>query len=196
MNTRALRAGLAAGLLAFVLLFFVPILPFTQVVKPFCGPPGPGGFTSCGPVPDGGSSSGYQSIGHLTIGWGAIYSGWLGGYVPPSITYDLGDGIQTLTGFEVLLAVVLPVAIACAWLFSPELVGFSRASRIVFFGFGAALFLLSDLLLISMGMSGGFPRIGVLFTVFFCSSGVLMMLHAMHVWPLGVWEREDHHALG
>ena len=191
MNSRALRFGVVIVLSAFVFVFFVPILPFTQVVTPTCSAPGPGGISFCSAMPWGGSYSGYQAIGFLLTGWGATYSGWLGGYVPPPISFDFGSGYSTLTAEGVVFSVLLPIAVVSIWLLSPELVKSSRVTRAGLGVFGLFLFALADLMMVSMVQQARFPWFYDLLGTFFGASGVLMVLYAMHVWPLGLWERED-----
>jgi hypothetical protein len=100
-------------------------------------------------MPSGGTYSGYNSIGYLLTGWGAGYSGWQGGYLPPAITYEMGGQLTTMTAFGALIGVILPIAIACVGLFAPEIVKLSRSSRASFSVFGAFVFVLWSLVIAS-----------------------------------------------
>ena len=191
MRSGNVRLGLVVFLVGFLFVFFLPLLPFTHVVTPACSPPGQGGMSWCTDMPFGGSYSGYQSIGHFLAGWGATYADWLGGYVPPAISYDLGGGYSTLTALSVTFSVMLPIAIACVWLLAPEIVKTSKILRMGFGVFGAALFALADLMLISMVQQASFPWLIGLTGAFFGASGVLMVMYSMHTWPLGMWEHKD-----
>jgi len=187
MGSRTIRLGVFLGLVGFLLVFFLPVLPYTQ-------PPGrPCAGICIGVFP---VIPGYQSLGFYTTGWGAISGSWLAGYQPPAVTYDSGDGFSTLTASGVFLAVVLPTVVASIWLLGPELVRFSKISRIGFGVFGAAIFGLADLMLISMVQQASFPWLFVLVGTLFGTSGVLMSMYAMHAWPIGVWERGDSPGVG
>jgi hypothetical protein len=139
---RRLRIGIAVSLVGFLALFFLPLIPFTRMIHASC-------VFSCAPIPSGGAYSGYDSIGYLMTGWGAIYSGWMGGYIPPVVSYDLSGELTTLTGFGALLAIVYPIAVGCVGMFGPEIVKWSRLSRVVFAGLGAFVFGFSSLILVS-----------------------------------------------
>ena len=176
MRTRTIRLG---ALLGILLVFFLPILPL-QPPATICP------FTYCiGILP---SFQGYQSLGFFLIGLGAVY----GGYTPQALSYGFeSEWVSTPSIVGVLLWDFLPIAVACIWLLAPEVVRFSKVSRSGFGGFGAALFLLADLMLISMLQQDAFVLPFALTGVFFGASGILMVMFAMHTWPLGLWERED-----
>jgi len=181
MGRRTVRLGVFLGLVGFLLVFFLPVLTYTL-------PPSPCAGICIGIFP---GFSGYQSLGFYITGWGAISGGWLEGYQPPAITYDFGGGPSTLTALGAFFTVVLPTVVACVWLLAPELVKFSKISRIGFGVFGAAIFVLADLMLISMVQQAAFPWDIVLVGTFYGASGILMVMHAMHTWPMAMWERGD-----
>jgi len=182
MGSRTIRLGVSLGLAGFLLVFFLPVLPYTQLSGPPCAAICVGVFPGF---------TGYQSLGFYATGWGAISGGWFAGYQPPAVTYDFGGSPSTLTAFGVFLAMVLPTVVACVWLLAPELVRFSKVSRIGFGVFGAAIFGLADLMLISMVQQAVFPWLFVFVGTLFGTSGVLMLMYAMHAWPIGMWERID-----
>ena len=178
MRSRTVRLG---ALLGILLVFFLPILPYSQPV-PTC-------LTICELPP---ALQGYQSLGFFLTGLGAVY--W--GYAPQAMSYGFAsDWVSAPSTAGVLLWDVLPIAVACVWLLAPEVVRFSRVSRAGFGTFGAALFMLADLMLISMLQQAAFVLPFALIGVFFGASGILMVMFAMHTWPLGMWEREDSPAL-
>jgi hypothetical protein len=137
----SLRMGLVLGMVGFLLLFLLPLVPFTKTVQVSC-------VFSCPAVPLGDSYSGYNSIGYLLTGWGASYSGWLGGYAPPAISLVSSQGPITLTAFGALIAVVFPIAVVSVGLLAPQIVGRSRAARAGFVAFSAfiSFFSLAELL--------------------------------------------------
>ncbi len=191
MRSRLLRVGAVTSLLAFVLVFFIPALPFTQVViTPTCPAPG-SGFSSCPAIPSGGKYSGYQSIGLALANWGAASSDWLGGYVPPLMSFGTGSGFTVLTAMGVIPFALLPIAAACLWLLRPELDRFARASRAAFGGFGLFLFIGANSILISMLRPAQFPLFPDLVGAFLGLNGILMILYAAHTWPIGLWERRE-----
>ena len=197
MKGRTARIGAAAGLVGFLFVFFLPVLPLAPAVSPGCA-----GTDYCIGVFPVSLWPAYQSLGHFLTGWGATYWGGFddgqnfGGYVPPVISYDFGGGYSALTAGGVVFLVVLPIVVVCAWLLSPELARFSKASRIGLGAFGGAQFALADLMLISTLQQADFPWVIVLTGAFFGASGILMMLYTMHTWPMGIWEREDLTVLG
>jgi len=138
---RSLRIGLVLGMVGFLLLFFLPVIPFTKTIQISC-------VFSCPAVPTGGSYSGYNSVGYLFTGWGASYSGWLGGYTPPAISLVSSDGPTTLTAFGAFIAVVLPIIVISAGLLAPQIVGRSRAAKAGFVAFSGfiSFFSLAELL--------------------------------------------------
>lgn len=175
MNLRFARIGTTIILLGFLLVFFLPLVPFTKAVT--CNAP-PGGFYfGCPPIPTGGSYSGYHSIGYLLTGWGASYSGWLGGYVAPAVANGACPGCY-LTAFGVLLAVALPLVVAIAVFLSPEIVGLSKVTRIGFIAFGAFVVALSALLLISM-IGQGFQLVFALLGAVLVPTGSAMVVYGL-----------------
>ena len=182
MRSRTVRLGALLGLL---LVFFLPVLPYSQPGLS-CGT-----STYCfGAFP---SYQGYQSVGFFLTGLGAVY----GGYTPQAMSYVIeSEWVSALNIVGVTLWVILPVVVACIWLLAPELARFSKISRAGFGVFGAGLFGLADLMLISMLQWDAFVLPFALTGMFFGASGILMAMYAMHTWPLGVWDNEDSAAIG
>ena len=189
MNLRLVRVGIACVLAGFLLVFFLPVLPFTNAVN--CNIPPGALYPSVCLNPSGAFYSGYQSIGHLLTRWGSVYSSWyadsqnFGGYVSPAVSYGLGIEVTFLSTLGFLLLFVFPAIVACVGLLAPEMVGFSRVSRIGFVAFGALTFIFSALLLAStlgqLVSSWPFLIVGVVL----CPAGALMVSYGLRIWSLG-----------
>lgn len=137
----SLRTWLVLGMAGFLAFFFLPLIPFAKTLHFSC-------VFSCPPSPPGGSFSGYDSIGYLLTGWGASYSAWLGGYLPPAISLSSSQGPITLTAFGALVAVVLPIAVVSVGVLAPQIVRRSNAARVAFVTVSACIsfFSLAELL--------------------------------------------------
>lgn len=182
MSVRLLRIGIAGGLAGFLFAFFVPFLPFTHHFPTYTFS---GCYFGCPPFPSGGAYTVYESIGYHLTGWGSVYSSWLSGYVTPTVTYSLGGLDNTLSAFGFLLLFVFPAVVACVGLLAPEMVGFSRISRIGFVAFGGFTLIFSVLLLVSVvGQTvTTFPFVAL--GIVLCAAGGLMVQYGLRIWPLG-----------
>lgn len=111
--------------------------------------------------------SGLMSFGYLFFHWGATYSfepggpGPTGGYFAPTV----GD----LTTFAVLITYVFPLVVACIGLLAPKIVRLSKITRIGFVAFGAFVFAMSVLLVLSM-----IPTLLLLGIVLMTTSGAML----------------------
>ena len=175
---RGLRVGIGVLAVAFMVVFFLPLIPFSTPVHVSCS------FSCPGLPPPGSVNSGYNSIGYLVTGWGAVYSGWQGGYLPPTISYELSGELTTLTAFGALLAVVLPIVVCCVGLFSREIVKLSRVSRISFTVFGAFVFAFWSLIVATEQ-----PFLNPVFLlegIWMIPVGAMMVAYGMGRWTFGV----------
>ena len=87
-----------------------------------------------------GNPSGLKSLGYLFFHWGGTYSFELGYYAPT---------VGNLTTFGVLITYAFPLIVACVGLLGPEIVRLSRVTRIGFAAFGAFVFAMSVLFVLS-----------------------------------------------
>jgi hypothetical protein len=145
LNARLVRIGIAVGIMGFLLMFFLPILPFARAGSGVCGAAGYGGFSLC---TRGGAYSGYQSIGLSITGWGALYSNWFansqnwGGYVAPIV--------GSLTTWGVLITFAFPLVITTVDLVAPEIVRASKLASYAFAALGGFTVIISVLFIVSM----------------------------------------------
>ncbi len=127
----------AVVVFGFLFVFFVPIIYNATMFQ--CSNPGEACLTN---------PSGLMSLGYLFFHWGATYSlepGWsgpTGGYFAPTV--------GNLTTFGVLITYVFPLVVACIGLLAPKIVRLSKVTRIGFVTFGAFVFGMSVLFVLSM----------------------------------------------
>ena len=183
MNIRLIRIGTSSVILGVLVFFFVPILYNPTLFA--CQ----SSTATC--LSD---SSGLESLGFLFFHFGAVYSfggGWAGptgGYFAPLV--------YNLTTFGVLLTFVAPSIVACVALLGPEIVRKSKFSRIGFTAFGASDFIFAVLMLASLVLQQYHDGLLALVGAFYGVSGILILMHGLHVWPLDYWERVESHELG
>ena len=157
MKLRAIRIGIAAGVVGLLFIFCAPILPHARVPV-IC-------FGLAGCI----SHSGYQSLGRFLTGWGTVY------FPPSSMSFYLGTDYATLVGPAEFFIIFLPALAALALLMAPELVR-RRLPRAVFGAFGVFLLLMAVVFLVLLG--GGDPRFLVPLATYYGVSGFLMVLGA------------------
>jgi hypothetical protein len=119
----------AAILFGLLFVFFVPFIYNATMFQ--CGNPA----MACL-----GKPSGLKSLGYLIFNWGGTYSFELGYYAPP---------VGNLTTFGVLLTYAFPLIVACVGLLGPKIVRLSKVTRIGFATFGAFVFAMSILFVLS-----------------------------------------------
>jgi len=119
----------AVVLFGFLFVFFVPIIYNATMFQ--CS----NSAMVCLSNP-----SGLRSLGSLFFHWGGTYSFELGYYAPP---------VGNLTTFGVLITYAFPLIVACVGLLGPEIVRLSKVTRIGFAAFGAFVFAMSILFVLS-----------------------------------------------
>jgi hypothetical protein len=119
----------AVVLFGFLFVFFAPFIYNATMFQ--CSNPA----MACLSNP-----SGLKSLGYLLFHWGGTYSFELGYYAPP---------VGNLTTFGVLITYVFPLMVACVGLLGPKIVKLSKVTRIGFAVFGAFVFAMSILFVLS-----------------------------------------------
>ncbi|MDE1852494.1 MAG: hypothetical protein KGI38_01970 [Thaumarchaeota archaeon] len=182
MNTRPIRIGTSSVLLGMLVFFFVPILYNPELFA--CQ----SSAATCLSDP-----SGLESLGYWFFHSGAAYS-FEGGWAGPTGGY-FSAPVYNLTTFGVLLTFAAPLIVACVALLGPEIVKKSKLSRIGFAAFGASIFIFAVLVLASLVLQQYHDSLFALVGAFYGVSGMLILMHGLHVWPLDYWERVESHEL-
>ena len=129
MRAASVMAVGAVVLFGFLFAFFVPFIYNATMFQ--CSNPA----MLCL-----GNPSGLKSSGYLLFHWGGTYSFELGYYAPT---------VGNLTTFGVLITYAFPLVVACVGLLGPEIVRLSKVTRIGFAAFGAFVFAMSILFVLS-----------------------------------------------
>ena len=148
LNSKKVRIAAALVAFGFVFFFFVPVVYDSTLFQCTYG------LMGCLINP-----SGYVSVSYAVLHWGGAYSSAGGGdntlpLVPgyvflPADYFGLPDG-SWLSSFFIVLNIAIPVAAAGVCLLAPEMVRWSRFTRIGFTIFASLVLLSSAVACLSM----------------------------------------------